>query len=58
MKSTIFEMVMKHRRFVRLYADNIEFIINHPEWKLNKTLKRYADLETRDKNSAFTLMRK
>ena len=37
----------------RLYADNIEFIINHPEWKLNKTLKRYADLETLHKHGIY-----
>lgn len=29
----------------QLYADNMEFIINHPNWRLNKTLKKYAGEE-------------
>ena len=29
----------------KLYVDNMEFIINHPRWKLNKTLKKYAGEE-------------
>lgn len=37
----------------QLYADNMEFIINHPNWRLNKTLKKYASDETRHKHGIY-----
>lgn len=37
----------------QLYADNMEFIINHPNWRLNKTLKKYASDEIRHKHGIY-----
>ena len=37
----------------QLYADNMEFIINHPNWRLNKTLKKYANDEIRHKHGIY-----
>lgn len=37
----------------QLYADNMEFIIDHPNWRLNKTLKKYASDEIRHKHGIY-----
>ncbi len=37
----------------QLYADNMEFIINHPNWRLNKTLKKYASNKIRHKHGIY-----
>ena len=37
----------------QLYTDNMEFIINHPNWRLNKTLKKYANDEIRHKHGIY-----
>lgn len=37
----------------KLYVDNIEFIINHPRWKLNKTLKKYAGDEMLSRHGIY-----
>lgn len=37
----------------KLYVDNLEFIINHPKWKLNNTLKKYASDEIRHKHGIY-----
>lgn len=37
----------------QLYADNMEFIINHPNWRLNKTLKKCASNEIRHKHGIY-----
>ena len=37
----------------KLYVDNMEFIINHPKWKLNKTLKKYASPDILHKHGIY-----
>lgn len=37
----------------QLYADNMEFIINHPNWRLNKTLKKYASEEVLHRHGIY-----
>ena len=37
----------------KLYVDNMEFIINHPNWKLNNTLKKYASQEILHKHGIY-----